>query len=81
MKMDWKTVIAIGVVGLIAAYLLKKQAVAAVTTAAQAINPVSPENIFYQGTSAVTSAITKPGEPTVPLGVQIYDWLHPTQTP
>ena len=74
MKMDWKSVVAIGVVGIVSAYLIKKQAAAALPAAGTAINPVSPENIFYKGTSAVTGAVT--GQ-QVPLGTQIYDWLHP----
>lgn len=74
MKLDWKTVVAIGIVGIVAAYLIKKQAAAAVSAVGTAINPISPENVAYKGTSAVTSAIT--GQ-DVPLGVQIFDWLHP----
>lgn len=40
----------------------------------EAINPLSTENIFYKGASAVTSAIT--GQDS-PLGIQLWEWWNP----
>jgi hypothetical protein len=75
MNLDWKTIVAGGAVVLVIGYVLKKQAEAAVSTVAQAVNPVNPENIFYTGASSLTSAVT--GNQTS-LGSQIYDWLNPS---
>lgn len=74
MELDWKAVLALGLVGAIAVYFLKKQATAAMSAVGQAINPVSSSNIAYQGASALTSAVTGSNES---LGAQIYDWFNP----
>jgi len=72
MNIDYKAVIAVGGVLLLFAYLAKKQAAAV----AQSVNPVSDQNVFYKGAGAVTGAVTGS---QLPLGTQIYDWLHPSQ--
>lgn len=41
---------------------------------AQAVNPVSDQNVFYQGTNAVGAAVT--GEENFNLGYWIYDLVH-----
>lgn len=48
----------------------KRQAV----TVAQAVNPVSDENIFYQGVNGIGSALT--GSDSFDLGGWIYDITH-----
>lgn len=39
-----------------------------------AINPVSDENIFYQGVNALVQAFTLDADTT--LGVKAYEWIH-----
>lgn len=52
---------------------VKKAAVAA----AEAINPVSNQNVIYKGVSGVVGAVT--GDSSTSLGSKIYDWLHPDE--
>lgn len=47
---------------------------AAVKAAGQAVNPVNPENIFYEGTNAVGGAIS--GRENFSLGVWLYEVIH-----
>ena len=77
--MDWKAVLALGAVGLVVLYVFKKQAAAAASAVGAAINPISPQNIFYQGTSAVTGAVT--GQANTSFGSEIYDWFNPAYNP
>lgn len=65
-----KQFIAVGVVGAAGLWFARKQA----AKAAQAINPVNQENVFYQGTNAVGSKLT--GDKDFTLGGWIYDITH-----
>ena len=76
MVLDWKGILAIGAVLGIAGYLAKKQIAQTAQEVGTAINPVSDQNIFYQGASAVANAVTNNTE-SLPLGSQIYDWINP----
>lgn len=62
--------IGLGVVGLLALWYLKNRA----ADVGQAVNPVNPDNVFYQGTNAVGGALT--GDEDFSLGVWIYEKLH-----
>ena len=78
MNLDYKTVLAIGAVLGIGAYLARRQVVQTAQAVGSAINPVSSENIFYKGASAVTNAIANDTQ-EVPLGTRIYDFFNTGQ--
>lgn len=71
----------IGLVALLGVYLVARKAGAALGDAASAvgtaINPVSDQNLAYQGTNAVVRAVT--GDQDATLGTKIYEWLHPNE--
>lgn len=75
LNIDWKTVLALGGIALVFYYIAKKDAEAAAVAVGQAVNPVSPSNIFAKAANAVTGAVT--GTPS--LGAEIYNVLHPGQ--
>jgi cell division GTPase FtsZ len=77
--MDYKTVLAIGGVALVLYFVFKKEAEKAAAAAGAALNPTSPSNVFYQGASAVTGALT--GQPNISLGSEVYDLLNPEYKP
>ena len=70
-----KTVFAIGGVVLVFAYLAKRQVVEASQALAEAVNPVSSENVFYSGASKITKALT--GNQNKTFGTWLYDVTHP----
>lgn len=75
-RVDWKTA-AVLVGGVLLAYVvLRRDAVEVVKGAATAINPASPENVFYKATSGVVNAISGDGNKDATLGTRIYDWIH-----
>jgi hypothetical protein len=55
------------------AILYRRQIAQAATDAAQAINPVNPDNIFAQGANAAVSAVA--GKQTT-IGGELYDLTH-----
>lgn len=59
--------------GALAVYFVAKKIGEAGSAAAEAVNPVSTQNIFYRGAGAVTGALT--GEQNVSLGSKIADWF------
>jgi hypothetical protein len=80
MKTDWKTIVAIGAVIGVGAYLAKKQVTAAAEAVGTAVNPVSSENIFYKAASSVADALSEDQQP-MPLGSRIYNWFNPPLLP
>ncbi len=72
------TSLMLGLAGIAAAaWLLNrgaKAATEAVGTAAEAVNPVNNDNIFYQGVNAVGEKLT--GRENFDLGTWIYDITH-----
>ncbi len=58
MNIDYKTVLAVGGVVLVFAYLARRQALQAASTVASAVNPVSDQNVFYKSANALTQSIT-----------------------
>ncbi len=58
--------------GLLVAWYSKQ----AVTAAAQAVNPVNPDNVINKAAQAVTGNDNKKSS----IGTKIYDWLHPDFT-
>lgn len=82
MVVDWKGVLAIGAVLGIGIYLARKQAAQAVSAVGAAVNPLSDQNLPSKGAAALTSAFTGsvlPSGEATPIGVQIFDFLHPGQ--
>ena len=79
--MDWKSILAIGAVGLVVLYVVKKQATAAVSAVGTALNPVSQGNIVNQGVNAVLTAVSSTPNIPTSLGSEIYDWLNPEYDP
>lgn len=63
-------VVTIAVVGVIGLYYVKKGA----QKAAQAINPVSQDNLAYTGVNSIGEALT--GNKRFDLGVWIYDKIN-----
>lgn len=75
-----------GVAGLTVAYLVTRGARSAVdtagaiiTTAGQAIDPTSTENVFYQGTNAVGAILTQQPRESFSLGAWAWEKLNPEQ--
>lgn len=84
-KIDQRLIITGAVTLVVLYWLVKQEAKQAVTSAketvqdaAQAINPVNPENIFSAGATAIGNAVANDSK-DLPLGVRIYDWFHPGQ--
>lgn len=84
--LDYKTVIAVAVVGAVAVWTVKQSAVKAIEfaqdTVLPAVNPVSQDNIFNRGFNAVYSALTGSEDSLgedVADGVEhvssFFDWL------
>jgi hypothetical protein len=70
--------VALGVVGFVV-FKVSRAAGAAVTAtgeaignAAQAVNPLNNDNVIYHTANRITG-----GSEDRPIGVRIYDWLHP----
>ena len=76
-NLDWKAVLAVGGVALVLIYLAQRQARQAAQAVGDAINPVSADNVFYQGASGVVGAVT--GDKSATVGTWLYDVLHPGQ--
>lgn len=84
--MDTGTKIAIGVgagVVVLGVWAGRSAAAAAKDTAGgigEAINPTSPDNIFYKGVNAILD-IFDDGQDndSGTLGTKIYDWFHPDE--
>ena len=78
------TYAAVAAVGAVALYFVGKKllnaAPGAIGTAAQAVNPVNPNNIFYAGTNAVGGAVSGSG-PDWSLGSWFYDLTHDDYDP
>jgi hypothetical protein len=77
LKIDDKflTVALIGAAGLFLVYsYYGSKAVEAAKTAAEAINPVNPDNIFAAGADAVVEAVT--GEQDDSIGSALYRSTH-----
>lgn len=68
-------VVIVGVAAIIYLRLAEKR----VKKTANAINPVSEENIFYQGVNGVGGAVT--GDNDFDLGHWIYDTIHGVPEP
>lgn len=68
-------VVIIGAVVATAAYLIERKA----RKVGNAVNPVSNENMFYQGTNAVGEAVT--GDRDFDLGYWLHDVIHGKPTP
>lgn len=64
----------LGAVAAAGVWYVKKQGVAAVKAAGNAINPVNPDNIFYGGVNSVGSALS--GNDGFSLGVWTYELIH-----
>jgi hypothetical protein len=72
-----QTVAAVAVSGVVIYWLAKQEAKAAAQSVGEAINPVNPENIFYEGVNAAGEVLT--GEEGFTLGGWIYDMTHSDQ--
>jgi hypothetical protein len=57
---------------------LGKKSLAAAQSVGEAVNPVSPNNIFYRGANAVGGAVS--GDSSFSLGGWIYSATHPDPT-
>lgn len=68
------TVIAIGVTGVVVAYIIANRATAAAEAVGQAVNPTNPDNIFHSAVNGVGRYVS--GDPYWTLGGQVYDWLN-----
>lgn len=60
---------------LVLVYLAKRAAADAVAGAAQAVNPLNPDNIFANVVNSTGAAIT--GADSFSLGAEIYNLTHP----
>lgn len=58
MNFDWKAVLAIGAIIGVGVYVARRQVIQAAKATGTAINPLSHQNIFYQGAEGVTQAVT-----------------------
>jgi len=75
MVLDWKGILAIGVVAGVGIYLAKKQLASAAAAVGTAVNPLSDQNVAYQASNAVTQAVT--GNSTDTLGTALYALFNP----
>lgn len=79
MKIPQETiVIGSALAAILALIYLAKQAAelagGAVTSAAQAVNPINPDNVFTSAVNATGAAIT--GDDSFSLGAEIYNLTH-----
>lgn len=75
--------IGLGLVGVLAVYLVGRQAMKAagsvgdaVSYGVQQITPWNPENVFYKGASSIGDSIAGDGR-SAPLGVRLWEWANP----
>lgn len=71
LKLDYKAVLALGALGIVAVWYARKN----IEEAAEAINPLNDKNIFYTGASGIGDIIAGDGEQK-PLGTRLYEWMH-----
>jgi hypothetical protein len=69
-------VLAMGVVGGVGVWYVKKQAAEALTSVGDAVNPLSQDNIFNQGVNRVVEVLT--GDENQTLGSWLYDLFNGT---
>tara|TARA_R110001599_G_scaffold287356_2_gene489917 strand:+ start:10381 stop:10617 length:237 start_codon:yes stop_codon:yes gene_type:complete len=69
--MTEKQTLMVIVAGGLLLWYVKDKAVEVVKTVGNAINPVNPENVFYEGVNSVGSSLSGDSEWT--LGTWIYD--------
>jgi hypothetical protein len=67
-------VLAVGIVGGVGVWYVKKQAKEAIDIVGDAINPISETNIFNRGVNSVVQTLT--GKENQTLGGWIYDVTH-----
>lgn len=87
-NVDYKFVLAVGAVGLVAYYVLSRDAVAAgsavadglggaIDAAGSAVNPVSTDNILYRGVGALVDVFDDGNRnDSASLGTRIYEWFN-----
>ena len=60
--------------GLVVTWYMKSKAAETLSAVADAVNPVSRENIAYTGVNSVGAVLAD--DPHFTLGGFIYDWTH-----
>ncbi len=79
---DWKSILAVGVVGFITYKVLKKDVQAGAEAVGDAVDPTSRDNLIYQGVNAVGDIADDGGDnDTFSLGGWFYDLAHPEERP
>lgn len=83
-SIDNQTLLILGAFGALGVYLLYSggkavagAAVEAAETVGEAVNPVSDQNIVYQGVSAVVDVVDDGQRNGATLGTWLYDITHP----
>lgn len=74
-KTQWAVIIGGLAVISVVVYRGVKKAAEVIPEAAQAVNPVNPENIFAQAVDSVGAALTQ--DEDFNLGYWLYDYFHP----
>lgn len=72
-----KSILVLGLIGVAGFYLVGRQAAKAAGKAAEAVNPVNNENLFYSGVNAVGDVLNDgASDGDFSLGGWIYDITH-----
>ncbi|HYC45381.1 MAG TPA: hypothetical protein VED01_07815 [Burkholderiales bacterium] len=77
MNLDAKTLVIVIAAGA-AAYLglrYGRQAVSAASSALEAINPASSNNLAYRGANSIVQTVTN--DPYATLGTKVWEWMNP----